>query len=393
MTGPIPALGLYVHWPFCRAKCPYCDFNSHVATGIDYAAYGNALCRELDHFATIGPTTSGKTQLASIFFGGGTPTLMPPAVMGQVISHAEALFGFAPDIEITAEANPTSVEAAALAAFKSAGVNRVSMGVQAITASELAFLGREHSADEAMQALAVAQSLFDRVSIDLIYGLPDQTPEMWQQSLLHALTLGLDHLSLYQLTIEPGTAFYTCERRGETMTMANDMAADLYLMTDEITANHGLPAYEVSNHARPGQESRHNLIYWQAQNWLGIGPGAHSRFTHNGDRIGIATRRSPVGWLDAVATHGHGIEHQQGDGREDQIAEYLMMGLRLVEGVNLTAMETRFGPYADYIDQDKMALFRAQGLLTHQTTAHGDILATSRDGRLLLNHILSELIV
>ena len=393
MTGSAPALGLYVHWPFCRAKCPYCDFNSHVATGIDYDAYGDALCRELDHFAAIGPAPSGDVPLASIFFGGGTPTLMPPKVMERVISHAETLFGFASDIEITAEANPTSVEAAALAAFKSAGVNRVSMGVQALTASELTFLGREHSADEAMRALAVARSLFDRVSIDLIYGLPDQTADMWQQSLSRALALGLDHLSLYQLTIEPGTAFYTRERRGETMTMANDLAADLYLMTDEITHSHGLPAYEISNHARPGHESRHNLIYWQAQNWLGIGPGAHSRFTQNDNRIGIATRRSPAGWLEAVDAHGHGIEHQYNDGRTDQIAEYLMMGLRLVAGVNLTAMETRFGPQADYIDQDKMALFQAQGLVTRQITSRGEYLAASQNGRLLLNHILSELII
>lgn len=393
MTGRAPALGLYVHWPFCRAKCPYCDFNSHVATGVDYDAYGDALCRELDHFAAISAEASGAISLTSIFFGGGTPTLMPPSVMERVINHAQALFGFAPNIEITAEANPTSVEAAALAAFKSAGVNRVSMGVQALTASELAFLGREHSADEAMRALAIAQSLFDRVSIDLIYGLPEQTPDMWQQSLSRALALGLNHLSLYQLTIEPGTAFYTRERRGETMTMANDLAADLYVMTDEITRSHGLPAYEISNYARPGQESRHNLIYWQAQNWLGIGPGAHSRFSQNDNRIGIATRRNPAGWLDAVGKHGHGIEHHNVDNREDQIAEYLMMGLRLVEGINLTAMETRFGPQADYIDQDKMAMFLAQKLVIHQTKPQGAYLATSRDGRLLLNQILSELMI
>lgn len=393
MTAPAPPLGLYVHWPFCRAKCPYCDFNSHVTNNVDYAAYGDALCRELDHFAAIGPSADSPTPLSSIFFGGGTPTLMPPELVARIIAHAERLFGFAPDIEITAEANPTSVEAAALAGFKAAGINRVSMGVQALTAAELAFLGREHSAAEAMAALDIAQGLFDRTSIDLIYGLPDQTPDMWQHSLSQALQRGLTHLSLYQLTIEPGTAFYTRERRGETMTMANDMAADLYVVTDEVTRDHGLPAYEISNYAQPGEESRHNLIYWHAHNWIGIGPGAHSRFSRAEDRVGIATRRSPAGWLEAVQQQGHGIEHHYIDGAADQRAEYLMMGLRLVDGIDLASVATRFGPAAQWIDLDKLALFEAQGLMTRQVTDQHDVIATSLNGRLLLNQLLAELIL
>ena len=292
--------------------------------------------------------------LRSIFFGGGTPSLMPPALVNKIIVHAESLFGFCPEIEITAEANPTSVEAASLAGFKDAGINRISMGVQALEARHLSFLGREHSASEALDALDIARQLFHRVSIDLIYGLPDQSSAEWKTTIEQLLGLGLDHLSLYQLTIEPGTVFYTRTRQGEVMTAPDDDAADMFEMTNEIASAHGLPAYEVSNFARAGEECRHNLIYWRAQNWLGIGPGAHGRISQNNKRIGMATRRSPQGWLDAVNKQGHGIQTLSEETHADQIAEIMMMGLRLTEGINLDLAERRFGPVMSWLNASKL---------------------------------------
>jgi oxygen-independent coproporphyrinogen-3 oxidase len=284
------SLGLYVHWPFCKAKCPYCDFNSHVSAQVDHAAFQAGMLAEMRHLAT---RLNQPSRLRSIFFGGGTPSLMPPDLIAAIIAEAEQIFGFAPDIEITAEANPTSVEAAGLAGFKSAGVNRVSLGIQALDPAQLRFLGREHSVTEALAALALAQTIFARVSIDLIYGLPDQTPGSWQATLQQLLGLGLDHLSLYQLTIEAGTVFHTRWRRGDVLTGSDDLVAGLFEMTNATMEEAGLAAYEVSNYARNGHECQHNLTYWQAQDWLGIGPGAHSRFDHQGQRIGLATPAQP----------------------------------------------------------------------------------------------------
>lgn len=334
-----------------------------------------------------------KTPLSSIFFGGGTPSLMPPALVAKIISHAENLFGFCPDIEITAEANPTSVEAAALAGFHDAGINRISMGVQALDGKHLSFLGREHSASDALDALDIARNLFDRISIDLIYGLPDQSLAAWRDTLVQLLGLGLDHLSLYQLTIEPGTVFYTRTRQGEVMTAPDDEAADMFDMTHEIAAAHGLPAYEISNFAHPGQECRHNLIYWRAQDWLGIGPGAHGRITKDNKRIGLATRRSPQGWLEAVRQNGHGTEIRNEETPADQIAEILMMGLRLTEGVNLDNTERRFGPREDWLNNNKLVQLIDQKLLALTPSSDGTRLITTSTGRLFLNQVLADLLV
>ncbi|MDA7598830.1 radical SAM family heme chaperone HemW [Alphaproteobacteria bacterium] len=383
-------LGLYVHWPFCRSKCPYCDFNSHVANDVNYDAYGDALCREMAHMASL---LDAKRPLHSIFFGGGTPSLMPPETVERVISTARELFGFTETIEITSEANPTSVEASNLASFKAAGVNRVSMGVQSLAAENLAFLGREHSGDEAMAALDVARSVFDRVSIDLIYGLPNQTMAAWETDLSTLFALGLDHLSLYQLTIEQGTVFYTRQRRGETMTANDERAADMFDMTHRIARANGLPAYEISNFAAPGSECRHNLIYWRAQDWIGIGPGAHGRILVGEKRIGMATRRSPQGWLDAVRQQGHGIDTELHDGTDDQIAEIMMMGLRLNEGVDLQACEARFGDHTQWLNQDNLARALENNLITIEPRNAGQFMRATDNGRLFLNQLLADILL
>ena len=382
------SLGLYVHWPFCKAKCPYCDFNSHVSAQVDHAAFQAGMLAEMRHLAT---RLDQPSRLRSIFFGGGTPSLMPPDLIAAIIAEAEQIFGFAPDIEITAEANPTSVEAAGLAGFKSAGVNRVSLGIQAREPAQLRFLGREHSATEALAALALAQTIFARVSIDLIYGLPDQTPGSWQAALQQLLGLGLDHLSLYQLTIEAGTVFHTRWRRGDVLTGSDDLVAGLFEMTNATMEEAGLAAYEVSNYARNGHECQHNLTYWQAQDWLGIGPGAHSRFDHQGQRIGLATRRSPQSWLEMTARCGHAIETESVETPADWASEMLMMGLRLKAGVDLDLIERKCGPRQLWLDLDRLAIHLDAGLLQLTQDQNGEHLTTTADGRLLLNSLLADI--
>ena len=380
-----PPLALYVHWPFCRAKCPYCDFNSHVAQEIDEARFAAAYEREMRHMAE----NYGKGRnLVSIFFGGGTPSLMSPTLLAGIIETADRLFGFADTIEITAEANPTSVEAAVFAGFRMAGVNRVSLGVQSLDDAALAFLGREHSAAEALDAVEVARRIFERVSIDLIYARRDQSPANWQDELRRALALGLDHLSLYQLTIEPGTVFHTRAQRGERLVPRDELAAEMYEMTAEMTAGAGLPAYEISNHAAEGAACRHNLVYWRAQDWIGIGPGAHGRLDVKGGRLGLATRRSPAGWLSAVEASGHGIETACEDTASEAVAEMLMMGLRLEEGVSMSEMTARHGDIRSFVDPDALARLAAQGMLAQDS----DRIRVTPQGRLLLNRILSELL-
>ena len=385
MTSPAPRLALYVHWPFCRAKCPYCDFNSHVAAETDHARFAGAYRRELEYMAG---TYGGGRRLESIFFGGGTPSLMPAWLVGGIIEDADRLFGLAPDIEITAEANPTSAEAAMFTGFRSAGVNRLSLGVQSLRDEALAFLGREHSAAEALAALAEARQTFDRLSIDLIYARKGQAETDWAEELETALGLGLDHMSLYQLTIEPGTGFYTRARRGEMLTADDGLAADMYARTGQIMAAAGLPAYEVSNHARPGAECRHNLIYWQAEDWIGIGPGAHGRVSAGAGRIGIATRRSPAGWLDAVEAEGHAVETVIEDGPGDVVAERLMMGMRLSEGIDLAALEAAFGERSRLINMAAYDELVAAGLMKNDP----DRLCVTEDGRLLLNRVVGALL-
>jgi putative oxygen-independent coproporphyrinogen III oxidase len=374
-------LALYVHWPFCLAKCPYCDFNSHVRDRIDVEAWESALLADLEHEAR----REQPPIIGSVFFGGGTPSLMPPALVASLLAAAERRFGFADDVEITLEANPSSVEAANFAALANVGVNRVSLGVQAFDNSALQMLGRLHSMEEALTALDIAQCEFGRVSFDLIYGRPGQTPTQWERELAQALSFGTEHLSLYQLTIEPGTRFATDVRRGALVPLDDDSAADLFALTQAMTSAGGLPAYEISNHARPGRESRHNLAYWRYQDYAGIGPGAHGR------RLGRATmrHRKPENYLTAVAEHGHGVQEERALPLHEQAMEALLMGLRLAEGVDLATLGDRFGLRPDeLIDTRKRALHAASGLVRED----GPRLIVTPRGMLLLDALLPDLV-
>ena len=363
MTPPIGPLGVYVHWPFCKAKCPYCDFNSHVRQGIDQQRWRNALLKELEHAAR----EASERRVETIFFGGGTPSLMEPATAGAVIARVKALWDTAAELEITLEANPTSVEAGRFAALAETGVNRISLGVQAFDRSALGFLGREHSVDEAIAAIDTARRHFGRYSFDLIYARPGQTAEAWEAELDHALALAGEHLSLYQLTIERGTRFFTDHARGAFILPTEEQAAEMFELTQTRLAAAGLPAYEISNHARPGAACRHNLIYWRYQDYVGIGPGAHGRFAEaSGKR---ATRRvsGPEAWLAAVERAGHGTAETSLIVGRDLVEEALMMGLRLADGIDraqfacttaadpVTALgEARLGPLiaAGYLEVD-----------------------------------------
>lgn len=379
MTAP---LALYIHWPFCVSKCPYCDFNSHVRESVDVDAWRAALLADMAYEAA----QTGPRSLGSIFFGGGTPSLMPPALVADLIAAAGRLWTFADDIEITLEANPNSVEVARFADLAAAGVNRVSLGIQSFEADALRFLGRAHDASEAHTALDVAQSTFARVSFDLIYALPGQSIAHWQAQLNAALARQTSHLSLYQLTIEPGTRFETLVRQGDFTPLDADPAADLYEATQELTAQAGIPAYEVSNHARHGQESRHNLAYWRYQDYVGIGPGAHGR------RGGIATQRhkKPENWLAAVARNGHGAQAETPLAPQDQAREALMMGLRLAEGIDIAALATRL-----HLDDSAMVDRAAVTRLTGHGLLHtdGPRLAVTPAGMLLLDAILPQIVV
>ena len=328
-------LALYVHWPFCLSKCPYCDFNSHVREQIDQDRWRRALLRDLDATAA---ETPGRT-ITSIFFGGGTPSLMDPATVAALIERAAQRWTLDPDVEITLEANPTSVEAGRLADYRAAGVNRISLGVQALDDAALRFLGREHSADDALAAVDLAHRLFDRFSFDLIYGRPGQTVPDWRDELARALVRAGDHLSLYQLTIEPGTAFYRRAGLGETLTSDDDAAAALYEMTQNMVSDAGLPAYEISNHARPGSECRHNLTYWRYQDYAGVGPGAHGRLTLDGRKWTTQRLRSPESWLDGIEDGSGAEEARTALEAEDRLAEMVMMGLRLAEGIPIARLE------------------------------------------------------
>ncbi|MDP2130649.1 MAG: radical SAM family heme chaperone HemW [Erythrobacter sp.] len=375
------ARALYIHWPFCAKKCPYCDFNSHVRAGVDFAAWQAALIADMRAEAAV----AGGEPLTSIFFGGGTPSLMPPALVAALLAEAEALWRFAPDIEITLEANPSSVEAANFAALARAGINRVSLGVQSLDNAELRFLGRLHGATEALAALETAQAHFRRVSFDLIYALPGHTPELWHDRLTRALALGTGHLSLYQLTIEPGTRFASDVRRGRLIPLDDDAAAQLFGITQDLTQAAGLPAYETSNHARMGEESRHNLVYWRYQDYVGIGPGAHGR------RGGLATVRhkKPENFLSAVARQGDGIVEARTLSVPEQATEALLMGLRLTEGVDLAALTARFGlPRAGLIEDVALTRLITLGLMWQD----GARIGVALPGRALLDALLAEVV-
>jgi putative oxygen-independent coproporphyrinogen III oxidase len=384
-TSEDPGFGLYVHWPFCLSKCPYCDFNSHVGGEIDHARWQLALLSELDHFAD----EIGTRPLTSIFFGGGTPSLMAPATAAAVIEHAEERFGLDPEIEITLEANPTSVEAGRLAGLRAAGVNRVSLGVQALDDAALAFLGRGHSAKEALAAVQLAARLFPRVSFDLIYARPGQSVAAWLAELDRALDHAGGHLSLYQLTIEPGTRFAALEAQDALAVPDGDLAADLYEATQERLAAAGLPAYEISNHARPGEECRHNLTYWRAGDWVGIGPGAHGRLTLDGRRVGTETARMPRAWLERTERAGHAERPRAQIPPRQQVEELLLMGLRLAEGVPLRRIEETGGrPLEEAVQGAALRDLREAGLIDIQ----GGRLLASTAGRQRLNGVLFALL-
>ena len=375
------ARALYIHWPFCASKCPYCDFNSHVRAQVEVEAWREGLLADLRHEASH----AADETLTSVFFGGGTPSLMPAELVGDLLAEAEELWGFDPGIEITLEANPTSFESERFAGFSAAGVNRVSIGVQSFDPAALRFLGRTHSVEIAERVIARAQELFERVNFDLIYALPGQSPEQWEQQLCRALSFGTKHLSLYQLTIEPDTRFATDVRRGLFAPLDEDPAADLYAVTREVTAAAGLPAYEISNHAMLGEESRHNLAYWRYQDYCGIGPGAHGR------RGGVATQRirKPENWLGAIARQRHGIDLERDLSAAEAATEALLMGLRLAEGIDPAALAARFGLDAvQLLDRQRVELYRRLGLM-RETDGR---LGVTPAGMPVLNSLLAELV-
>ena len=371
-------LALYVHWPFCVSKCPYCDFNSHVRDHVDQAQWRAALLADLAHEAALLP----DRPLGSIFFGGGTPSLMEPATVEAVIAAARAHWTATDDLEITLEANPNSAEAARFADLARAGVNRISLGLQSFDDAGLAFLGRAHSADEGLRALDAAQSAVERVSFDLIYALPGDDEARWSASLDRALALGTEHLSLYQLTIEPGTRFATMVAKHEFEPLDADRSAVLFELTQDRTAAAGLPAYEISNHARRGAESRHNLAYWRYLDYAGVGPGAHGR--RGAMRTG--RHKKPENFLAAVARNGHGLVEEEALSRDEAASEALVMGLRLAEGIEPAALAKRLG-VERIVDDTAVDRLAAHGLLTRD----GSRLRTTEAGRLLLDSILAEI--
>lgn len=373
--------GLYVHWPFCQAKCPYCDFNSHVAAQIDQTAWVRAYIHELERAAA---EVSGRV-LNTIYFGGGTPSLMPPDTVGRIIDSAKTLWPAANDIEITLEANPGSVEATRFSGYRDAGVNRISMGIQALNDADLRGLGRIHSVTEARAAFDIAQSCFDRVSFDLIYARQDQSLGDWKTELIQGLTMATDHLSLYQLTIEDGTAFGDRFARGGLRGLpADDLSADMYQMTQDICADHGLPGYEVSNFARPGSESRHNLIYWRYGDYVGLGPGAHGRITLGGNRYAVENISAPDSWLKA-AGDGSSESLRSVLSGQDQAEEFLMMGLRLHEGIYPDRFQSLCGKP---LDTQKIAYLSDLGMLEQRNNR----LCVTPNGRAVLNAVIRELL-
>ncbi len=377
--------GVYVHWPFCKAKCPYCDFNSHVRHhGIDAASFADGLVRELEWFAAHTP---GR-RVTSIFFGGGTPSLMPPAAVAAVIDKVAGLWACEPDIEITLEANPTSVEASNFRGYRAAGVNRVSVGVQALNDADLKALGRQHSVEEALAAFALARQVFARTSFDLIYARSGQTPQAWREELRHALAEQDGHMSLYQLTIEPGTAFHDLHSAGSLTVPDEDTGAVLYEITQEMTAAAGLPAYEVSNHAVADNECRHNLLYWRYGEYAGVGPGAHARLVdENGVRRAVVTERHPETWASMVRSQGNGIVADEAIARGEAAVECLLMGMRTNEGVSVAKLERLAG---GRLDLDAVADLETGGFLVRGGQSRERLVATAR-GRQVLNAVIEQI--
>ncbi|MEW6256445.1 MAG: radical SAM family heme chaperone HemW [Pseudomonadota bacterium] len=373
--------GVYVHWPFCLAKCPYCDFNSHVRHAPpDQARYVAAFRREIAHMRAL----HGPAEAQTVFFGGGTPSLMEPATVAAILEAIHAAWPIAADAEITLEANPTSVEAERFLGYRAAGVNRLSLGVQALDEADLKSLGRMHSVEEALAAVAIARATFARVSFDLIYARPRQTPESWADELRRALDVGCDHHSLYQLTIEPGTAYERLYSAGKLILPDDDHARALWDVTQEIMGAAGLPAYEISNHARPGQESRHNLIYWRYGTYAGVGPGAHGRLTAGEMRRATFTEKHPERWLEAVETRGHGLVSEDLLDPQTQADEFLLMGLRIAEGIDLSRYARLAGRT---LDAQRIATLEDARLVERT----GDRLRVLPDGFPVLNAVIAEL--
>jgi putative oxygen-independent coproporphyrinogen III oxidase len=373
--------GVYVHWPFCKAKCPYCDFNSHVRHGgIDEARFLAANLAELRHFAALAP----RRAVSSIFFGGGTPSLMRPSAVAAILDAIAGHWRVDADAEITLEANPTSVEAENFAGYARAGVNRLSLGVQALDDRSLKALGRQHSIDEALAALALAKHHFGRVSFDLIYAREGQTLSAWKDELTRALEHAVDHLSLYQLTIEDGTPFAARHLAGTLHVPDSAKARALYLLTQELTEAAGLPAYEISNHARPGSESRHNLLYWRGHDYAGIGPGAHARITTDGGKHALSTIKLPEDWLAQVEARGDGLKSDEPLSIDEAADEYLLMALRLAEGADLARLATIGGRAPD---ADRLHALESNRLVTRE----GNRLVATPRGRLVLQRVILEL--
>ncbi|RCW84520.1 radical SAM family heme chaperone HemW [Phyllobacterium bourgognense] len=374
--------GVYVHWPFCMAKCPYCDFNSHVRhQAVDQPRFAAAFAREM---ATMRERTGSRT-VSSIFLGGGTPSLMQPETVASVLNEISRNWHVPDDIEITLEANPTSVEADRFRGYRAAGVNRVSLGVQALNDPDLRRLGRMHNVEEALAAIKLAREIFPRLSFDLIYARPDQTIAAWRDELAKAISYAADHLSLYQLTIEEGTPFYNLWKAGKLVTPDGDHAAMLYQETQEVTARYGLPAYEISNHAAPGAESQHNLVYWRYGEYVGIGPGAHGRFIENGTRAVTITERHPETWAQKVEAIGHGVVEEELLTREQEGDEFLLMGLRLVEGIDLSRYERLTG---HSVKESRVISLAEQGLIEYIGNSR---IRTTSEGAIVLNAVIADL--
>ncbi len=374
--------GIYVHWPFCAAKCPYCDFNSHVRTKIDESGWIDAIVRELEW--TAEQQGADRPIVETVFFGGGTPSLMQGSSVGRTLDTIARLWRTANDVEVTLESNPASADAARFRDYRAAGVNRLSLGVQALNDKDLKMLGRLHNVAEAKAALKLAMNNFERVSLDLIYARPDQTISAWREELNEALAFGTDHLSLYQLTIEPATPFFTLYKNGTLHIPNEDLAAELFEVTQEMTEAVGRPAYEISNHARPGSEARHNLLYWRYGSYAGVGPGAHGRLDLNGQRIATQTERLPERWRENVSRVGHGMTEKAVISPDDAAREHLLMNLRLAEGIDLSAYRARWNRSPG---KTRMAALIDQGLLR----LDGDRLIATPRGRLLLNSVIAAL--
>ena len=384
LPAPIPTeggFGIYVHWPFCLSKCPYCDFNSHVVANVDQSQWADALVRELTYMREL----TGPRLVNSIFFGGGTPSLMEVSTVDAVLRAIARLWHVEADVEISLEANPTSVEATRFRGYRAAGVNRLSLGVQSLDDKELKFLGRLHTADEALKAIGLARDIFPRLSFDLIYARPGQTPDAWARELRMALTHAVDHLSLYQLTIEEGTAFARLYEKGSFKLPDEDEAVALYELTGEICGKAGLSAYEVSNYAKPDAECQHNLVYWRYGDYVGVGPGAHGRLTTAEGRIATAAMKAPGAWLASFEVNDHGLETREMVSAGEQGDEMMLMGLRLKEGVSLARYERLTG---HVLDEARIKSLVGQGLLAQS----GDRIAATPEGRLVLNGVLGRLL-